>query len=383
MRFDDIPAPPEVEERTWHVVRGAFADRTPNPHPRRARPSAAVALVAVAVALAVTTAALSASGSGVISSIRRTIGVQHAATELVRLPAKGRLLVNASTGPWIVGADGTKRHLGGAAAAQASWSSHGLYEVVVLHRRQLAAIDGKGAIRWSLSRGVIRDPRWSLDGYRIAYLSSSSLRVVAGDGSGDHRLARNVAPVAPAWDGSSHRVAYVDRRGLIHLVDADTGATIWTADPGRRTTALAWEAGDRHLAVIGAHALTFADADSGAVTKRIPIGPGPHLLAVSPNGALAITARAKTGQTSVLYLEPRRAVEPVFHGAGAFNALAWSPNGRWLLVSWVSADQWVFIDIDPESRTATRVQAVSSIAAQFGSRQQPDVSGWCCSVVSP
>ena len=37
------------------------------------------------------------------------------------------------------------------------------------------------------------------------------------------------------------------------------------------------------------------------------------------------------------------------------------PNGRWLLVGWVNADQWLFLRL-----TAAKVQAVSNISRQFG-----------------
>ena len=49
----------------------------------------------------------------------------------------------------------------------------------------------------------MRDPRWTGTAVdtRIAYRSGGDLRVIAGDGSGasDHVIARDVAPVAPAW----------------------------------------------------------------------------------------------------------------------------------------------------------------------------------------
>src|SRR5204862_17785 len=112
----------------------------------------------------------------------------------------------------LAGRDGAKRLLG--RYTTASWSPHGLFEVAV-HGHELAALDPKGNVRWSLERdGVVRDPRWSPDGYRIAYRAGSSLRVVAGDGTGDHLLARDIAPVAPAWrPGGDHVLAYVTPAG--------------------------------------------------------------------------------------------------------------------------------------------------------------------------
>ena len=72
---------------------------------------------------------------------------------------------------------------------------------------------------------------------------------------------------------------------------------------------------------------------------------------------------------------------PIFSGAG-LGPLVWSPNGRWLLISWPAADQWIFV------RTTVargrRLLAVSRIAEQFAPGRQPRgyprLDGWCCTV---
>jgi hypothetical protein len=377
VRLDDVPVPAEAEERTLRIVREAFAARIPNPRGRSRRPSLLVALAAATVALTITAVALSAAGSGVVDSVRDSLGLRHAATALVRLPTAGRLLVNTPGGPWIVSADGSKRHLGGAGYAQAAWSPHGLYEVVVLHRRELAAIDPKGTVRWSLARGRIADPRWDGDGYRIAYRSDGSLRVVAGDGTGDHRLAARVAPVAPAWNGATHELAYADPAGRIHLADADSGSTIWVSKPGPAPTAIAWEPG--RLLVLDRGSLRVLRASDGSLAARIPLPDGRHLLAVSPQGPAAVATRSPSGQTTIALLDPKRPAlqpKPIFQGAGEFNGLAWSPNGTWLLASWASADQWVFVKLD--AGAAKRVSAVSAITRAFETSKPPTLAGWCC-----
>jgi hypothetical protein len=69
-------------------------------------------------------------------------------------------------------------------------------------------------------------------------------------------------------------------------------------------------------------------------------------------------------------------------GAGV-HAVSWSPDGRWLLVHWPAADQWVFLRV----AGAPRVAAVSRIAQQFssrrGTRSFPRLEGWCCAVRGP
>ena len=64
----------------------------------------------------------------------------------------------------------------------------------------------------------------------------------------------------------------------------------------------------------------------------------------------------------------------VFAGTGGFTDLAWSPDGRWLLVAWAGADQWLFLRPDGGGR----VRAVGSIAEQFGGGPFPKLGGWCC-----
>lgn len=381
MRLGDLSVPPEVEERSLRVVKDAFAARVPNPRRRRAVRSLPAALVAVVVGLAISTVAVRASGGSVLNTVRDALGVRNAAPLLTRLPAPGRLLVNSSNGPWIVSADGAKRHLGGAGYTQASWSPHGLFEVVVLHGRDLSAIDPKGSIRWSLARAAVSDARWSGDGYRIAYRSGTALRVVAGDGTGDHLLARTSAAAAPAWNGASHQLAYADPQGRIHLVDADTRITLWRSRPGPLPTRIAWEPGGRQVVAVGNRALRILHARDGSLFKQLPLPAGVHQLAISPTGPAAVTTHSTSGQTAIVLVHPQHpwlAPRTIFRGAGRFNGLAWSPGGEWLLASWAGADQWVFINIGIRSGAIKRVQAVSAIARQFGSGEPPTVAGWCC-----
>jgi len=66
----------------------------------------------------------------------------------------------------------------------------------------------------------------------------------------------------------------------------------------------------------------------------------------------------------------------VFSAAGAFGGVTWSPDGRWLLVDWSSADEWVFI----RSTSVRKVVTVANIDQTFrgGPEARPTISGWCC-----
>jgi hypothetical protein len=73
--------------------------------------------------------------------------------------------------------------------------------------------------------------------------------------------------------------------------------------------------------------------------------------------------------TDVFHLDAGRTI---FRGSGLASLTA-SPNGRWLLVTWPRADQWVFVG------PGGRLRAVADITDQFRSRSGfPRVEGWCC-----
>jgi len=204
-RLRSVRAPEEAqsEERTWGVVRRVFAERPATRRGRRLRPRLALAPVG---ALLVGVLALTPAGAAVHSWIDRTLGVRHARTALFSLPAPGRILVSGDSGTWTVATDGVRRRLGPWPVA--TWSPHGEY-VAVASPDELTAVDTKGTLRWSIPRRAVALPRWfAPDGYRVAYLSGTTLRVIAGDGTGDHLLARQVAQgVAPASYGRARAPA--------------------------------------------------------------------------------------------------------------------------------------------------------------------------------
>jgi hypothetical protein len=82
-----------------------------------------------------------------------------------------------------------------------------------------------------------------------------------------------------------------------------------------------------------------------------------------------------------LFLVRRHGLRRLFASAGPFGNVAWSPDGRWLLLAWERDDQWLFFTT---GRRARRVVPLSSVERQFGSGQSPSTSvpqplGWCCS----
>ena len=81
----------------------------------------------------------------------------------------------------------------------------------------------------------------------------------------------------------------------------------------------------------------------------------------------AVPIRKHAGQSTVV-----AGGRVVFRGTGSFDQAVRSPDGRWLLVTWPTADQWVFVRPGPPRR----IVGASRISVQFGGF--PRVQGWCC-----
>ena len=223
----EIPDEHEARERSWAVVRSAFAEREPTPRRRSWKPVAAVA-----VALVVVAGLLSPPGRAVLDEIREVVGVEKAQPALFSLPTAGRLLVTSDAGAWVVDEDGSKRLLGD--YREASWSPFGRF-VVAARANELVALTPEGEERWSLARPDVRFPRWggTKTDTRIAYLSNGRLRVVVGNGKGDRLLDPQAANRAARWlSGPGHRLAYARRDGSIRVVDVDTRAVLDRNAPG-------------------------------------------------------------------------------------------------------------------------------------------------------
>jgi dipeptidyl aminopeptidase/acylaminoacyl peptidase len=253
--------------------------------------------------------------------------------------------------------------------------------VAAVSGNQLTAINRRGVTQWTLARPNISEPRWySPSGYRIAYLSAGNLRVIAGDGNGDHLIASDVAHVAPAWrPAHAYQLAYLTRGGALVVRDGDTGRMLWSRPAGPAVTELEWSADGRYLVAVSP-AIGRLYGASGTLISKIAPPAGTSVIdgALSPNGRLLALVLGGTSQQVVLADIPGRKAVPrrVLAGPG-LRQVMWSPDSRWLLVSWPEADQLVFVRVVGTPRIA----AVSHIAQQFsagGHSAFPLLQGWCC-----
>jgi hypothetical protein len=352
MREFKAPDEARAQARAWDVIAAAFAEREPVTSRRRVpvRP-----LVALAVVAALAGAAFTSPGHAVLTSVRKAVGIEHAQRELYSLPAHGRLLV----GPWIVNSDGSTRRLGN--YDETSWSPFGRF-VVATRGDTLYALQSDGTVRWTLGRPVVRLPRWSgtrVD-TRIAYFSGQRLRVVGGNGEGDREVgpAMGSASVAPAWrpGGAPFTLAYADIRGRVWVFEPETGRLLFRTHGGPAPLKLAWSPDGARLLVLRARTADSYDAGG----RRVSHSSGRFVDAAFVGSRIALLsphAVALDGAT-------------LFRTTGRLRQVIPSPDGRWLLLTWPQADQWLFV------RTAGhhRVTAVGNIAEQLGGGFAVD--GW-------
>jgi hypothetical protein len=260
----------------------------------------------------------------------------------------------------VVSPDGSRRRLG--AYDGASWSPNGLF-VVAWRGGELLALEPGGEVRWSLNRpGRIAAAAWGpVDGFRIAYVSGGAVRVVNGDGTGDRRLdAARATPLAWRPD-DDHVLAYVDRRGWVRVVSVDSGRELWRARVPAGPTELAWAPDGRRLLVASRSSWRVL-ARGGSVLERrsLPEGLVADDFAWAPDGRLAVVRRST--RRSDVVVDGR----VLFTGSGRFGDVAFSPDGRRLLVPWPRADQWLFLPTE-----GGRLSAVANIGRQFAGGPRP------------
>jgi WD40 repeat protein len=371
----EIPGEHEARTRAWLVVQAAFADRELVPR-RRSLLRPVVVLAAVGVLAGIIA---SPPGRAVIDRVREVVGVESAKPALFSLPTSGRLLVSSDAGVWVVSEDGSRRLLGD--WSEASWSPFGRF-VVAAKENELAALEPGGEVRWTLARPNVRFPRWGggRTDTRLAYLSGSELRVVAGDGTGDRKAcAASVAPVAPAWrPGGSFQLAVAARDGTVRVYDVETCRLVARSVRLGVVRSLEWSRDGSRLLVRGRRKLWVLDPRAHELHTVLGPGAAPVQAALLGSDGHEIAFVQNAAHRSQLWIIPhlgpdRSAARRLFAGAGSFDELAWSPDGRWLLVTWPAADQWVFVRVDGRG-----IRAAASISEQFRSSTSPHIEGWCC-----
>jgi hypothetical protein len=176
-------------------------------------------------------------------------------------------------------------------------------------------------------------------------------------------------------------LSYVDG-GLIRTLSVDTGRQLSSAPAPPGVRRMEWSRDGSRLLVVARGELQLRNRSGALLWRRRAAGGASFAAAaISPSGrdvAAVLTTRAGT-RGELLSFGPREAPRRLFSGLGRLDEVVYSPDGRWLLLTWRSADQWLFLN----PARPGRVVAVSDISAQFdpGATSPvafPRVAGWCC-----
>lgn len=403
LREVEIPVPSGAEERGLRVVEAAYEDRRrafdPYRHksstaPRRRTGQRHLPRLVLATGLATLLGALLLSPAG--AAVRDwvddvfTAAAPRPEPALGDVPGGGRLLVQSATGPWVVQPDGSRRLLG--SYEEATWSPRGLY-VAAAEGRTLSAVEPDGTPHWSSTAPArVADPRWAPFGTRIAYRSGKALRVIAGDGTEDRLLSGSTAPVAPSWSPfGDPSLAYVSGAGDLRIVNSESGEGLAAAPALPGVSQVEWGAGGRAILEASRRALRLREVQP----RKLP--PRPSIRRTNglpiPNGETVVDAALAPERQTVAAVFTRwrdhgTRSSVVLYGAegkprrlltvpGSLGEVAWSPDGRRLLVAWPAVDEWLFLPVG-----RGRQEAVANISTAFapGERRAsfPRVAGWCC-----
>ena len=383
------PLPDEhvAEERTWDVVRAAFVARDPVPGRRRRPPWKTLAVLAVIggiVAVVVTPA-----WDRVTEQLRDWLDEEPATAQaapdpapaLGPVPGGGRLLATASGRVSIVDPDGSLRDVG--AYDGAAWAPDGAV-IAVWRDDRIDGLDAAllGDVRWSIPSDGTTGVSWSADGEALAFVQDGSLHTVAADGTGDRELVPDVAAAVPAWHPDDPEViAYADSDGRVVVADAGTAKRLWRTSRAPVPSFLEWATDGLHVLAAAPQRLALFRVRQGPVAVlAIPRETGSVTSAtIRPGGlAVAFAVRAKGAAQTTISLLERGSPRVLLSVPGRVGKLVWSPDGRWLAVSWPRGNQWLYVPGEGRGPVRVEGQVAGTFPGDDSAGASPAVVEWCC-----
>ena len=364
MRFTSSRTSDEAEERAWQVVRAAYAEREPVAWPRRhVRPLVAGALVAAVVAA--------------VAEPAGPLGRPLAAQGRRRAAGRAGALLAADAG--AAAGDEPRRERGSCTTTarsgcsaryrDAAFSPHGRF-VAATRANQLVALDPKGNVRWTLARPGPRFPAWTGTQHGHAHRLPLG-RPAAHRGRRRHRRPRG----RPCSSGRPGLATRPGSRARVRREPQVRGRDERRQRNDRPATQQLGAGSEARLVERRSLAGVRATRDSRLRPHRSRGGGGRPLRGdLRPRCRLrredteAAAIRAAGIGSSVFSLASGRTF---FNGSGVLSQLVSSPDGRWLLLAWPTANQWVFVRLHPR-----KIVGVSRVTQQFG--RSATIQGWCC-----
>jgi WD40 repeat protein len=251
--------------------------------------------------------------------------------------------------------------------------------------------DGKTVIPLRGSAGVLMADA-SLDGRRVITATGSRIDVWTTAGRHLRRLRPGGAAFPPILSRDGTRLAAADSRGTVRVWDTGTGAVLTSLrNEGRSVTRLALSSDGKTFATAGDTKTAWITAVSG---KTLALhGPARvNDVALSPNGALAITAH-DNGTARVWDSSTGKALSDLVGHGGGFLRTTFSQKGRLLATAsddgtariWGTAADLQVTEIALVSQKTTRltvrnagngpsVPTAVELLGRDGGRAQKDVA---------
>ena len=161
---------------------------------------------------------------------------------------------------------------------------------------------------------------------------------------------------------ASFVVALVAPSGTVRVLDLDGCRQLWQSEPIPGATRIEWSSDGARVLVVAQSRVRILGGRTGAAVADLRA-----VDAAFRPGTRQPALIRRRGDTSDVVVGGTT----IFSGRGELVRPTWSPDGRWLLVGWPAADQWVFVRADGAS-----LRAVANVSGQFRSASFPEVEGW-------
>ena len=162
----------------------------------------------------------------------------------------------------------------------------------------------------------------------------------------------------------------------LNVLDVDSGVRLARIQLPMVSGQIAWSADGSRLYARLERSIAVFDARGHRISRiRMPGRQTVSTFVPARSGHLVAVARRDHTVSEVALMGGNRN-DVLFRADGRFSRLRFSPTGRWLLVAWPLADQWVYLR--PGASGTRQMRAAASVSRRFKARGFPQLDGWCC-----